>query len=64
MIISGIEEEYRRVKAYWCRYARRRGCFLAGAETGAANPPRVASGRRLFDYSNLLQFCRNLVGDL
>ena len=36
MIISGIEEEGRRVKAYWCRYAPRSGCFRAGVETGAA----------------------------
>ena len=43
----------------------RSGCFRAGAETGAY-PPRQsrAAWRRLFALYNLLQFCRNFVGDL
>ena len=38
--------------------------FFEGAGRGRYAALGVAKVRRLFDYSNLLQFCRNLVGDL
>ena len=39
-------------------------CFRDTVSGVAANSSRVASGRRLFALSNLLQFCRNFVGEL